>query len=174
MTNSPGGNAIKAYARAGDGLLTPAGTYPTGGNGGTLGSGHSVAVSGDGTVVVNVNVGSNSVSAFAATLRGLRLIGTASSGGTDPNSVTIAGDDLVYVLNAGSDTIAGLRLGDGRLRPIPGSVRPPGAGALLLRQIRLTAPGRRVDLPVSPGAPGFSPSMTSPIRRPIEVFLNTS
>jgi hypothetical protein len=51
-------------------------------------------------VVVNVNVGSNSVSAFAATLRGLRLIGTASSGGTDPNSVTIAGDDLVYVLNA--------------------------------------------------------------------------
>jgi hypothetical protein len=145
MTNSPGGNAIEAYARAGDGLLTPAGT-------------------GDGTVVVNVNVGSNSVSAFAATLRGLRLIGTASSGGTDPNSVTIAGDDLVYVLNAGSDTIAGLRLGDGRLRPIPGSVRPPGAGALLLRQIRLTAPGRRVDLPVSPGAPGFSPSMTSPIR----------
>jgi DNA-binding beta-propeller fold protein YncE len=44
----------------------PAGTYPTGGNGGALGYGHSIAVSGDGSVVVNVNAGSNSVSAFAA------------------------------------------------------------------------------------------------------------
>jgi hypothetical protein len=69
MTNSPAGNAIEAYARAGDGSLTPAGTYPTGGDGGALGSGHSIAVSGDGSVVVNVNAGSNSVSAFAATPR---------------------------------------------------------------------------------------------------------
>jgi 6-phosphogluconolactonase len=45
MTNSPGGNAIEAYARASDGSLTPSGTYPTGGNGGTLGSGHSIVVS---------------------------------------------------------------------------------------------------------------------------------
>jgi DNA-binding beta-propeller fold protein YncE len=61
-----GGNAIEAYARASDGSLTPTGTYPTGGNGGALGYGHSIAVSGDGSVVVNVNAGSNSVSAFAA------------------------------------------------------------------------------------------------------------
>ena len=47
------------------------------------------------------------------------------------------------MLNAGSDTIAGLRLGDGRLRPIPGSVRPLGAGALLPRQIQFS-PGARV------------------------------
>jgi hypothetical protein len=40
MTNSPAGNAIEAYARAGDGSLTPAGTYPTGGNDGALGSAH--------------------------------------------------------------------------------------------------------------------------------------
>lgn len=60
--------------------------------------------------------------AFTATSRGLRLIGTAGSGGTDPNSVTIAGD-LVDVLNAGSETIAGFRLGRGGLRPIPGSAR---------------------------------------------------
>ena len=92
MTNSPAGNAIEAYTRAGDGSLTPAGTYPTGGTGGALGSGHSIAVSRGGRVVVNVNAGSNSVSAFAATPGGLRLIGTTSSGGTDPTSVTIAGD----------------------------------------------------------------------------------
>ena len=36
MTNSASGNAIEAYARASDGSLTPDGTYPTGGTGGTL------------------------------------------------------------------------------------------------------------------------------------------
>ena len=138
MTNSPGGNAIEAYARASNGSLTPAGTYPSGGTGGALGSGHSIVVSGDGRVVVNVNAGSNSVSAFIATPRGLHLTGTVSSGGTDPNSVTIAADDLVYVLNAGSKTIAGFRLGDHGLRPVPGSVQPLGAGALVPRQIQFT------------------------------------
>ena len=63
MTNAPGGNAIEAYARASDGTLTRVGTYPTGGDGGTLDSGHSIAVSRDGRVVVNVNAGSNSISA---------------------------------------------------------------------------------------------------------------
>ena len=138
MTNSSGGNAIEAYARAADGALTPAGTYPTGGTGGTLGSGHSIVVSRDGRVVVNVNAGSNSISAFAATPRGLRLIGTVGSGGTDPNSVTIAGDNLVYVLNAGSETIAGFRLGWDGLGPIPGSTQALGAGALTPRQTQFT------------------------------------
>ena len=138
MTNSPGGNAIEAYARAADGALTPAGTYPTGGTGGTLGSGHSIVVSRDGRVVVNVNAGSNSISAFAATPRGLRLIGTVGSGGTDPNSLTIAGGNLVYVLNASSETIAGFRLGWDGLGPIPGSTQVLGAGALTPRQIQFT------------------------------------
>jgi hypothetical protein len=56
----------EAYARASDGSPAPAGTYPTGGNGGALGYGDSIAVSGDGSVVVNANAGSNSASAFAA------------------------------------------------------------------------------------------------------------
>ena len=142
MTNSPGGNVIEAYARAGDGTLIPAGTYPTGGDGGTLDSGHSIAVSGDGRVVVNVNAGSNSISAFTATPWGLRLIGTASSGGTDLDSVTIAGDNLVYVLNAGSKTIAGFWLGDRGLRPIPGSVQPLGSGALVPKQIQFSNDAR--------------------------------
>jgi 6-phosphogluconolactonase len=142
MTNSASGNAIKAYARAADGALTPVGSYPTGGAGGTLGSGHSVVVSRDGQVVVNVNAGSNSISAFAVTRRGLRLIGTASSGGTDPDSVTITADHLVYVLNAGSGTIAGFRLGNTGLRPVPGSVRSLGAGARVPRQIQFTGAGR--------------------------------
>jgi 6-phosphogluconolactonase (cycloisomerase 2 family) len=142
MTNSPGGNAIEAYARASDGSLTPAGTFPTGGDGGALGSGHSIVVSRDGRVVVNVNAGSNSISAFAATPQGLHLIGTASSGGTDPNSVTMAGDGLVYVLNAGSKTIAGLRLGPGGLRPVPGSAQSLNAEATVPRQIQFSNDGQ--------------------------------
>jgi 6-phosphogluconolactonase len=142
MTNSADGNAIEAFTRAGDGRLTPAGTYPTGGDGGTLDSGHSIVVSGGGRIVVNVNAGGNSISAFAATPRGLHLIGTASSGGTDPDSVTIAGN-LVYVLNAGSKTIAGFRLARGGLRAIPGSVQPLGSGALVPKQIQFS-PGARV------------------------------
>jgi 6-phosphogluconolactonase len=144
MTNSPGGNAIEAYARASDGTLTPAGSYPTGGDGGALGSGHSIAVSRDGSVVVNVNAGSNSISAFAATAQGLSLIDTTSSSGTDPNSVTISGDGpvyLVYVLNAGSKTIAGFRLNGGGLHPINGSVQPLGAGALVPKQIQFINDG---------------------------------
>ena len=142
MTNSASGNAIEAFARASDGSLTPAGTYPTGGDGGALDGAHSIVVSRDGRVLVNVNAGSNSISAFAVTPRGLRLIGTASSGGTDPDSVTIAGDNVVYVLNAGSETIAGFRLSPGRLGPIPHSVQPLGAGALVPKQIQFTNDGR--------------------------------
>ncbi len=142
MTNSAGGNAIEAFARASDGSLTPAGTYQTGGDGGALNGGHSIVVSRDGSVLVNVNAGSNSISAFAVTPKGLRLIGAASSGGTDPDSVTIAADNVVYVLNAGSETIAGFRLSPGRLGPIPHSVQPLGGGALVPKQIQFTNDGR--------------------------------
>lgn len=142
MTNAVSGNAIEAYARYSDGTLAPEGTYPTGGDGGTLGSGHSIAVARDGRIVVNVNAGSNSVSAFAVTSGGLRRISTVSSGGADPNSVTVSGDGLIYVLNAGSGTIAGFRLAQGGLHQVPGSVRPLGAGAMTPRQIQFNNDGR--------------------------------
>jgi 6-phosphogluconolactonase (cycloisomerase 2 family) len=141
MTNSPSGNAIEAFARGADGSLAPAGTYPTGGNGGTLGSGHSIVVSADGRTVIAVNAGSNSISAFVATSGHLRRIAMVASGGTDPNSVTIHGD-LVSVLNAGSGSIAGFRLSRPGLSPIPGSRRPLGAGAQVARQIQFNRDGQ--------------------------------
>jgi 6-phosphogluconolactonase (cycloisomerase 2 family) len=140
-TNSPSGNAIEAFSRAADGSLAPAGTFLTGGNGGPLGSGHSIAVSGDGEIVVAVNAGSNSISAFSAGRQGLDLIGTASSDGVDPNSVTISGD-TVYVLDAGSKSIAGFRVDESGLRPIPGSIEALGAGAATPRQIQFADTGR--------------------------------
>ena len=141
MTNSPSGNAIEAFTRAADGSLTPAGSFPTGGTGGALGSGHSIVVSAGGRFIVNVNAGSNSISAFAARPDGLRLLGTVGSDGTRPNSVTMFGD-VIYVLDAGSASIAGFRLGDGGLRPIPGSRQPLSAGALVPRQIQFNGNGR--------------------------------
>jgi len=141
MTNSPSGNAIEAFARDVGGSLTPAGTYPTGGSGGTLGSGHSIVVSPDGRTVLAVNAGGNSISEFAATSGRLRRIATVASGGADPNSVTMHGD-LVYVLNAGSGSIAGFRLSLHGLSVIPGSRRPLGAAAQLPRQIQFNRDGR--------------------------------
>lgn len=141
LTNSSAGNAIEVFSRGAHGSLTPAGTYTTGGDGGALGSGHSIAVGDAGLVVVNVNAGSNSISAFAATRGGLHLIDTANSDGADPNSVAIRGD-LVYVLNAGSRSIAGFRLGLRGLRPIPGSDQPLAAGSQVPRQIQFSNDGR--------------------------------
>jgi 6-phosphogluconolactonase (cycloisomerase 2 family) len=141
MTNAASGNAIEAFARGAGGGLTPAGTYPTGGRGGTLGSGHSIVVSSDGRTVLAVNAGSNSISEFAAAGGRLRQIATVASGGTDPNSVTVHGD-LVYVLNAGSGSIAGFRLSPHGLRFIPGSRRQLGTAAQLPRQIQFTGDGR--------------------------------
>ncbi len=71
-----------------------------------------------------VNAGSNSVSALKITMTlGVQLVNTVPSGGTDPVSVAVQGD-LVYVVNAGSDSIRGFRLGSSGLQPIPGSTRP--------------------------------------------------
>ena len=40
LTNSPAGNAVLVYGRGGDGSLTPAGSFATGGAGSGAGSDH--------------------------------------------------------------------------------------------------------------------------------------
>jgi len=144
MTNATAGNAVLVFRRSGDGTLRAAGSFPTGGlgSGAGLGSGHAVVVSRDGNEVVAVNPGSGSVSVFDARPDGLALIGAAvPSGGARPTSVTIH-RDLVYVMNADSNTIAGFRLERRRgLVPIPGSVRPLGAGTSMAAQIQFDREG---------------------------------
>lgn len=144
ITNSATGNEVLAFHRAANGELTAAGSFATGGlgTGAGLGSGHSLAVSRDGRMLVVVNAGSNSISAFTVEKDGLRLTGSpASSGGTRPTSVTIH-NDLVYVMNAGSNSIAGFRLDDKHgLQTIDGSVQPLGAGTVLASQIQFDNTG---------------------------------
>lgn len=65
-----------------------------------------MALSADGSKLVAVKAGSNSVSVFTVGKDGgLSFVASAPSGGTDPISVTIY-NDWLYVLNAGSTSPA--------------------------------------------------------------------
>jgi 6-phosphogluconolactonase (cycloisomerase 2 family) len=82
-----------------------------------------LTLSDSGQWLLAVNPGSDSVSVFLNVGGYLFRTDTEASGGVRPVSVTIE-DDIVYVLNAGSDSLQGFRLSiSGRLSPIPGSRR---------------------------------------------------
>lgn len=87
-----------------------------------------------------VNAGSNSITVFRATKSGLDRIATVASNGIRPTSVTVH-DDLVYVLNAGSLSIAGYRVGDAGVTPIAGSIQSLGLTAATPSQIQFTNDG---------------------------------
>jgi len=126
MTNQSDGNAVAVFTRGGDGMLTTAGTYATGGrgNGGDLGNQGSIVLSKDRRYLFVVNAGTHDLSSFSIRPEGLELVDRVPSGGEMPVSVTTDGD-LVYVLNgAGAGSIMGFRIGKGgSLVAIPGSSR---------------------------------------------------
>lgn len=126
LSNAPTGNELLAFRRTPDGNLTAAGATATGGTGTGAGLGSQGAVIVDGDRVLAVNAGSDSVSLFRVGRDGRpRLVDTESSGGDQPVSVAVRGR-TVYVLNAASNTIAGLRIGEWGLEAIEGSSRPLG------------------------------------------------
>jgi 6-phosphogluconolactonase (cycloisomerase 2 family) len=153
--NQPSGNQIAVYDRDANGQLTLAGTYPTGGLGGTaspgtesdhLASQGSLAYVRHGHRLIAVNAGSDTVSTFKVQGDRLRLEGVAPSGGQFPASVTVR-HDLVYVLNSGGTGIVqGFRLHGHGLTPIPGSARSLGL-----------ANGDPPDFLTAPGQVGFTP-----------------
>jgi 6-phosphogluconolactonase (cycloisomerase 2 family) len=125
MTNAADGNRILVFDRLHDGRLRFAGAVETGGDGtGTgLGNQGGVTLSRNERWLLAVNAGSNSVSVFQIHRHGLRLVDHQDSGGPRPVSVT-EHRGLVYVLNHGNDTIAGFHMrANGRLEPIPHSIR---------------------------------------------------
>jgi 6-phosphogluconolactonase (cycloisomerase 2 family) len=127
LSNAAAGNAVIAFSRAADGSLAPAGTFATLGNGtgAGLGSQGAVVLSDDGRFLFAVNAASNSITSFAVERASLSRIGTVSSGGTLPISLTTRGD-LLYVLNAGgTENITGFTIASsGALAVLPGSSRP--------------------------------------------------
>jgi 6-phosphogluconolactonase (cycloisomerase 2 family) len=126
QTNDPNGNAVVVYQRAGDGTLSPAGSYATGGAGGKqtgavvdpLASQGSVAYDATGHLLLVTNAGSDSVSVFAVDGSSLSLRQVVASGGAFPTSIAINGvlADVLDTGNAGA--VQGYRIAGGTLHPI--------------------------------------------------------
>ncbi len=134
QTDNTSGNRVVAYQRAADGVLSPAGSYATGGLGGILGGSVVDHLASQGSLTYDpwhsllyaVNAGSNTVSVFAVNGDRLELRQVLSSGGTFPVSVAVHGD-LVYVVNAlDGGSLQGYRVFGSYLAPLPGSSRALG------------------------------------------------
>lgn len=155
QTNELGGNQIAVYDRRPDGSLTRAGTYPTGGLGGAAAPGtESDRLASQGSLVydrghrllIAVNAGSNTVSAFRVHGDRLRLVDIEPSGGQFPASIGLHGE-LAYVLNSGgTGVVQGFRLSKDGLAPISGSARSLGL-----------ANSNPPNFLMSPGQVGFTP-----------------
>jgi len=142
MSNAAAGNAILVFAQDANGGLTAADSYPTGGLGTGGGLGNQGALAHDGEFLYAVNAGSDDVSVLRFTEDGLELADVAPSGGIQPVSVTVD-RGVVYVLNAGSDSIAGFAVGlDGTLAALPGSVQSLSGTGTGPAQIQFSKDGR--------------------------------
>lgn len=144
LTNATSGNAVLAYRRAADGGLTPAGSFPTGGNGtgASLGSQGAVVVSDDHQFLFAVNAGSSSLTSFRIRPDGLDRVSVIPSGGTAPTSLA-QHDNLLYVLNTGTpNNVTGFTVSrNGTLRQIANSTRPLSAASTSPAQVGFDANG---------------------------------
>ncbi|HMC69462.1 MAG TPA: hypothetical protein VKJ07_09930, partial [Mycobacteriales bacterium] len=128
------GNTVFAFDRATDGTLSQAGSYATGGLGGSLGGAQVDRTASQGALVADrasnelyaVNAGSDTVSVFGVSGDHLSLQQVVGTGGSFPVSVTTRGD-AVYVLNArDGGSIQGFRNNNGRLVRVAGWHRALG------------------------------------------------
>ena len=141
MSNSTAGNSVLQFNQSADGSLTAGASYPSGGLGTGAGLGNQGALIADGRHLFAVNAGSDDLSVFRVTRRGLRLVDRVPSGGIRPVSVTVHAN-LVYVLNAGSDNIAGFRLRrNGRLEGLFGSEQGLSGSGTAPAQIEFSKDG---------------------------------
>ena len=113
LTNSSSGNAVMMFNRSSNGSLALGGTFSTGGmgSGAGLASQGSLILDASNRFLFAVNAGSNNISVFSVSFSGLSLVGTTSSWGKNPISLTSFGN-MLYVLNDGgavgdTDTLAG-------------------------------------------------------------------
>src|SRR2546422_1958913 len=147
LTNQVAGNAVAVFARAGDGTLTAAGSFSTGGagTGAGLGSQGAVTLSNDGRLLFAVNAGSNDVSAFRVDPQGLSLLSRTPSGGTLPTSVTVS-RNVVYVLNTGgAGNISGFTVGStGGPTPFAGSTQSLSTAAAGPAEVSFSPDGREL------------------------------
>jgi 6-phosphogluconolactonase len=140
MTNAAEGNEILIFSHHPYQGLIETGSVKTGGkgSGGGLGNQGGLVLSKNHRWLFAVNAGSNSISVFRVQKRGLLLVDTVSSDGEQPVSLTVH-RDLLYVLNAASDSIAGFSIDyNGKLLPLEGSVRNLSGAGTAPAQISFT------------------------------------
>jgi 6-phosphogluconolactonase (cycloisomerase 2 family) len=148
LSNDAVANQIIEYTRSTTtGALTAFGEYPTGGagTGAGLGSQGALVFDATGNHFFAVNAGDNSISELALETDGsIHLLSAVPSGGTAPISLALPGTTL-YVLNAGSATVAanitGFTVDPGGLLPIPGSTRALSAAQPSAEQIAFVQDG---------------------------------
>ena len=174
LSNQVEGNAVIAFPRSADGLLSAPEAFATGGTGtgGGLGSQGAVIVDDAVRYLYAVNAGSDSITSFRITPHGLVRVDVEPSNGDRPTSVTVDGD-LLYVLNAGSNEVTGFRIRGGDLAPISGSTQPISGPAAAPGQVSFTPDGDQlivaergtqqlgvypVDTDGVAGSPSFVPS----------------
>ena len=134
QTDSLSGNTILSYSRSGDGSLTLAGSYPTGGLGGQatgssadpLASQGSLVLTNDGRTLLAVNAGSDSVSVFSVDGTALHRTEIIGSGGQFPVSIAVHGVDVAVLNSGGSGSVAEFAQFFGRLFPLPWETRSLG------------------------------------------------
>jgi 6-phosphogluconolactonase (cycloisomerase 2 family) len=191
MSNNPtpGQNSILAYRRTAAGKLTPIGEFKTGGTGyyngnerlGPDDSDQEIVATPDHKTLYAVNSGSNSVTSFKILTNGaLQRTGVFNSGGVNPASIGLAGDNLYVVNKSNQDpgqttgdnpNITGFNIKkDGALKAIPhGTVElAPGVQptqALVSPDQKHLFTINLFENPITlpPGFPPFAPPYSSTI-----------
>ncbi len=130
-TDATSGNSILTYQRSSDGTISFVNSYQTGGNGGTaagaaadpLASQDGLALANNGSELLAVNAGSNTISVFDVDGTQLQLRQQLPSGGEFPVSIATSGR-FVSVLNAGgAGSVAEYTWFGDQLIPLFGQVR---------------------------------------------------
>jgi 6-phosphogluconolactonase (cycloisomerase 2 family) len=143
LSNATAENQVIVYSRSASGQLTWSGSYNTGGKGtgAGLGSQGAVILDQSNQYLYAVNAGSNEISVFNVSEKGLRWLSKFNSGGQTPISLTLH-QDVLYVLNAGgTGNIQGFRIDKGQLSAITGSSQPLSSSSAGPAQIQFDNTG---------------------------------
>lgn len=143
MTNAADGNEITMFFRRANGTLVHAASFPTGGlgSGGGLGNQGGLILTKNHRWLFAVNAGSDEISVFSVRPGKIILRDVVNSGGVRPVSLTFD-RGLLYVLNAGDDSIHGFILSRrGTLQALTGSKRALSGTGTAPAQIQFNLTG---------------------------------
>lgn len=142
LTNDTTDNAVAVTLRLPFGTLLPLGEFSTGGagTGAGLGSQGALATSGNDKFLFAVDPGSDEIAIFRLLFGVLPLRLDSAPTGDRPTSVAVHGN-LVYVLNAGSDSVTGFRRQGNALQAIPGATYPLSQAGAAAAQVGFSPDG---------------------------------